>query len=157
MSLQDQSNGLHPEQSIISKGYISRGNGMNKQLTKTRSHGQASRVFTGAADRIQLRESRDPQKERLVKRAQKTQFDKRRSQKFPEIGVGDEILVRTGLPPHNKTYGGPYVIKRIELSTGCRRDFPTRMTGKKNKLLCETQSSTFPGGNETVVGGVRGI
>ena len=98
----------------------------------------------GIIETIQLRESRDPQKERLVKKAQKTQFDKRRSQKFPKIGVGDEILVRTGLPPHNKTYGGPYVVKKIESFDGVPKRFFYEDDGKERQVSLRNTIQYIP-------------
>ena len=69
-------------------------------------------------DKLHLEEHRSGAVERKQKLEQKRHFDRRHSQKFSKLAPGDRVLVRIGLPPHNKEFKGPFVVKRIEVFEG---------------------------------------
>jgi len=66
-------------------------------------------------DKIVLYEKRRSIEEEQKQRVQqKVNFDKRNNQNFQSFKVGDQILVRRGLPPNNKKFYGPFEITGIE-------------------------------------------
>ena len=79
-----------------------------------------------------MSEKRNEGKETREKLQQKKQFDKRHSQKFPEIRAGDSILIRMGLPPTNKKYKGPLEVRRIESFGNVPKRFFYEENGKEN-------------------------
>ena len=86
----------------------------------------------GVHQTVKLIEKRDSNKEQRCKARQKEQFDRRHSQKFPKVKEGDSILVRVGLPPHNKTYRGPFAVKAVDYFNGVpKRFFYDDLKGKE--------------------------
>lgn len=92
---------------------------------------QADRIL-GIEDKIKLVKQRDEQTEKRSKAQQKRHFDKRHSQRFPKLEVGQQILVRVGLSPQNTKYKGPFVVKRDENFNGVPKRIFYDMEGKEN-------------------------
>ena len=84
------------------------------------------------AGKVEVSEERNEGKETREKLQQKKQFDRRHTQKLPEIQAGDSILVRIGLPPTNKKYKGPFEVRRIESFENVTKRFFYEENGKEN-------------------------
>lgn len=73
-------------------------------------------VQLGVTDHVTLQEhKRSPEQLKKYRSRMKKNFDSRRSQKIPVIQIGDQILVRHGLPGSKAEFCGPYlVVKTVQ-------------------------------------------
>ena len=98
----------------------------------------------GIVDRIVLKEERGVEKERLAKLRQKRNFDKRHPQNFARVREGDMILVRAGLSPNNKKFGGPFVVTKVESFEGIPKRYFYEAQGIQKQASVSNVVPYFP-------------